>query len=77
MFNLDKQYELLKSSPDKVYQKWRNYSEVIGKRIILSVAGAEVEGIAQDFDENGFLIIRTDSGTCEKYMSGTIKKVYK
>ncbi len=76
MFNLDNQYELLKDSPLEVYKKWRSYSDIIGKKIELSVSGNSITGIASDFDENGYLILHKDSGVLEKFMTGTIKKVF-
>ncbi|MCK4666388.1 biotin--[acetyl-CoA-carboxylase] ligase [Candidatus Dependentiae bacterium] len=75
MLNLDRKYELLKTNPEVVYKAWKQYSNIIGRRIKIQTPEGELEGAALDFDENGFLIIRLDSGIEKKITSGTITKV--
>ncbi len=75
MLNLDRKYELLKSNPETIYKAWKQYSNIFGRLIKIQTPEGELEGTAIDFDENGFLIIRLNSGIETKIISGTITKV--
>ncbi|HAJ57052.1 MAG TPA: biotin--[acetyl-CoA-carboxylase] ligase [Candidatus Omnitrophica bacterium] len=55
-----------------IIEKWRNYSLTLGKRVRIAYQKTHLEGEAVDIDADGGLLIRTDTGTVEKVMSGDI-----
>lgn len=55
-----------------IIEKWRQYSLTLGKRVRIAFQKAHLEGEAVDIDVDGGLLIRTDSGTVEKVMSGDV-----
>ncbi len=53
---------------DPIINRWKKYSSTLNKRIRIN----DIEGYAQDLDEFGGLVVRTDNGTVVKRMSGDV-----
>jgi BirA family biotin operon repressor/biotin-[acetyl-CoA-carboxylase] ligase len=43
--------------PAAIVQRWRELSETLGRRVRVELAGRVLEGVAQDIDEDGSLIV--------------------
>lgn len=58
---LEYHYDLVHTDPDKILELWRGRSVTLGRSIRV-LGREEVEGIAEDIDKNGALVLRTPSG---------------
>jgi BirA family transcriptional regulator, biotin operon repressor / biotin---[acetyl-CoA-carboxylase] ligase len=45
-----------------VREAWKAMSDTLGREVRVRVAGADLEGLAEDIDEAGALLVRTSSG---------------
>ena len=54
-----------------VFENWRPYCVLTGKRVCLQVGPRDIEGLCQGIDDSGRLLIATPQGT-EAHRSGTI-----
>ncbi len=66
--------ELLAGRFDRVLDRWRTLSVTLGRPVrALSVTGAPiVEGIAEDVDEEGALLIRLPGGGLQRVVAGEV-----
>ncbi len=55
-----------------VRERYRQLSATLGRRVRLIDAEGEVEGIAEDIDEAGALLLRRDDGTLERARTGDV-----
>jgi BirA family transcriptional regulator, biotin operon repressor / biotin---[acetyl-CoA-carboxylase] ligase len=55
-----------------VRERYRALSATLGRRVRLIDAEGEVEGIAEDVDEAGALLLRRDDGTLERARTGDV-----
>ncbi len=55
-----------------IVDRWRELSNISGKRIAITDPSGRFEGEAFDVDEDGGLMIRTDSGTIVHRMTGDV-----
>ncbi|MFH1354690.1 MAG: biotin--[acetyl-CoA-carboxylase] ligase [Candidatus Omnitrophota bacterium] len=53
-------------------EKWRKQSVTLGKRVKVQCHKKVIEGVAQDIDTDGGLLIRNDSGMIQKIMAGDV-----
>ena len=73
---LDQEYLRFKQKGTKrVITQWKNLSALSGKRVKVFFAHKAIEGLAQDIDEQGALIVRLDSGFKQHVTAGDIVKV--
>jgi BirA family transcriptional regulator, biotin operon repressor / biotin---[acetyl-CoA-carboxylase] ligase len=54
-----------------VFERWRPYCVMTGKRVCLRAGARDVEGLCQGIDDDGRLLISTSQGT-EAHRSGTV-----
>jgi len=67
--------EFCKNGFTKVSEQWQEYSATLGKRIKIEDPSGDIEGQAIGIDENGGLIIRSDSGLTLKKMTGDVVQI--
>ncbi len=60
---------------EPVVKRWKKFSSTLGQRIRIVDPVGDFEGEAIDLDENGGLIIRSDSGLTVKRMTGDVIQV--
>lgn len=74
---LDQDYAYFKQhkSQKKLITQWNNLSALSGKRVKVSLAHKTIEGLAQDIDAQGALIVRLDNGFKQHVMAGDVVKV--
>lgn len=65
---------LLEKNIDYIKEEWMNKSKIIGKKVCWVFNGNEIYGEASDIDEEGFLMLKTESGLL-KVLSGDINLV--
>lgn len=71
LMNLDKYYKIFNNHDfNQILFEWKKNSDTIGKKIVIKTSNEEIKGKAFDVDENGFLVIQTDSGEYKKITSG-------
>ncbi|MBI4974746.1 MAG: biotin--[acetyl-CoA-carboxylase] ligase [Candidatus Omnitrophica bacterium] len=71
--NLEEYYILLKNRGfGPIMDIWKSFSAMLGSRIKVILQNKTFEGLAQDIDDDGSLIVRRDSGILEKVSSGDI-----
>jgi BirA family biotin operon repressor/biotin-[acetyl-CoA-carboxylase] ligase len=70
----EKYLHFQKRGIEKILDDWRHFSDTIGRRVRLSMAGKKraLVGKAVDIDCDGGLLIRQDSGLTERIMAGDI-----
>jgi BirA family transcriptional regulator, biotin operon repressor / biotin---[acetyl-CoA-carboxylase] ligase len=52
--------------------EWKSGLATIGKRVRGEMGGQIAEGIAEDVDEDGALLLRKDSGEIERFIAGDV-----
>jgi BirA family biotin operon repressor/biotin-[acetyl-CoA-carboxylase] ligase len=62
---------MLAVSEIDVFERWRPYCVLTGKRVCLNVGTRDVDGVCQGIDDSGRLVIATAQGT-EVHRSGTV-----
>lgn len=61
--SLDQEYSYFcKKGPSRIITQWRNLSAFSGKRVRVQLAHKTIEGMVQDIDSDGALIVRLDNG---------------
>jgi BirA family biotin operon repressor/biotin-[acetyl-CoA-carboxylase] ligase len=68
---LDMWLRALAVNKGEVFDRWRPYCVLTGKRVRLRVGARDVEGLCQGIDDSGRLVISTSQGT-ESHRSGTV-----
>ena len=68
---LDMWLRALAVNKSDVFDRWRPYCVLTGKRVRLKAGTREVEGLCQGIDDRGRLVISTSQGT-ESHRSGTV-----
>ena len=71
---LSQLYYLYKRLPDRscFIDDYRNYSMVLGKPIVFYMNNISYNGIAEDIDENGGLIVSLNDGSKTTLSSGEV-----
>jgi BirA family transcriptional regulator, biotin operon repressor / biotin---[acetyl-CoA-carboxylase] ligase len=64
---------LQKEGPAPILQQWRQRAITLGQRIHFSDPAGRIDGYAFDLDNDGSLLIRTDSGEIIKKVSGDVR----
>lgn len=57
---------------DRVVAEWRERSAILGRRVRVQAAAGWVEGVAEDVDGDGALILRLVDGTRRRFVSGEV-----
>lgn len=71
--NIDMVYAMIKNNKIKeIVKTWKNYSSTINRYVKAITLTEEIEGLAQDIDYDGALIIKTNSGKTIKIHAGDI-----
>jgi BirA family biotin operon repressor/biotin-[acetyl-CoA-carboxylase] ligase len=60
-----------------IRSEWREWSEIIMSRVRVDVGGEILEGIAEDVDQDGGLLLRVKDGSVRKLLVGVVSKVEK
>jgi BirA family biotin operon repressor/biotin-[acetyl-CoA-carboxylase] ligase len=55
-----------------IREAWRARSCTLGREVRIDADGGEVAGVAEDIDESGALLVRTDSGLL-RYVAGDVR----
>ncbi len=72
---LNKWYSILNSDPKTVINKWKELASTIGKKVRVETVQENFEGIAQDIDEKGALILKLPAGKQKRIISGDLKEL--
>jgi len=59
----------------KLLDQWRRYANMLGKKIIVKFGEKQVEGIAKDVDEKGYLVVEGLDGTTTRVMAGDVLRI--
>lgn len=71
--SLEKWYEVLQAQGfARIIERWKEYSITLGRRVRVEGIREHMEGEAIDVDQEGSLIIRSDSGIKFKRMAGDV-----
>jgi BirA family biotin operon repressor/biotin-[acetyl-CoA-carboxylase] ligase len=64
-------YEIFKGIGfEPVMKRWRELTDIIGRRIIVEVIGKKYIGKVQDIDKHGLLILKDNKGRSHRISSG-------
>jgi BirA family biotin operon repressor/biotin-[acetyl-CoA-carboxylase] ligase len=55
-----------------VREAWRSMSDTLGREVRVRSSGGDLEGLAEDVDETGALLVRTGAGL-ERVLSGDVE----
>ncbi len=69
---LNKWYEVLLTNRKVIVDKWKELTSTIGKKVKVVTVQETFEGIAQDIDEKGALILKLQNGEQKKIISGDL-----
>ncbi|UCH00703.1 MAG: biotin--[acetyl-CoA-carboxylase] ligase, partial [Deltaproteobacteria bacterium] len=66
-------YEIFKGIGfEPVMKRWRELTDIIGRRIIVEVIGKKYIGKVQDIDKDGALILKDNKGRSHRISSGDV-----
>lgn len=74
LLTLEYYYELMHTHFDKVIWEGRRLSSTLGNRVRVKTHNSILEGLAQDIDEHGALILRLDNGFRLHILTGEIER---
>ncbi len=74
---LDRWYALFLANEQDVLKEWMSLNMTVGSRVQVSGAGRVIEGLAQQIDSEGRLIIRQDDGLIQAVAAGDVTIVKK
>ncbi|MGI6065063.1 MAG: biotin--[acetyl-CoA-carboxylase] ligase [Bacillota bacterium] len=55
-----------------IRNEWKRHSVNLGQKVTVNTLGEVVEGIAEDIDENGLLVVRKIGGSIKKITAGDV-----
>ncbi len=56
-------------SDTDILKMWKQYDTTIGKNVFVISGNEKIKGIAKNIDENGFLLVQTDSGNIKRVVT--------
>jgi len=69
----EKDYQLfVQGNFQKIINKWKTYSETLGKRVLVKGINQSFEGVALDIDADGRLIVKKENGEEVRVNSGDV-----
>jgi len=54
------------------HQEWRDHLATLGQQVRVAVSQEVVEGLAEDVDQDGALLVRTESGSLRRVLAGNV-----
>jgi len=66
---------LKKDDKDRIFNEWKRLNITLGKKVKILSEGKTLVGIAEDIDENGFLLLKLQSCVIKKIISGDVKLI--
>lgn len=74
--NLERYYlEMERQGTDTILRQWKKNSDMLGHKVAVMQNGKTIQGIAMDVNDDGSLLLRTDSGDID-VVSGDISVRY-
>jgi BirA family biotin operon repressor/biotin-[acetyl-CoA-carboxylase] ligase len=70
--DLDHWYQVFLSNVQDVLSEWKSLNMTIGNHVTVSGAGETLEGVAQEIDNEGRLIIRLADGAIRTVAAGDV-----
>jgi BirA family biotin operon repressor/biotin-[acetyl-CoA-carboxylase] ligase len=72
--DLDRRYADLRSDGGRERQRadWRERSATLGRRVRIDLGSSDVEGVAVDVDDDGRLVVDTDTGERRTFAVGDV-----
>jgi BirA family biotin operon repressor/biotin-[acetyl-CoA-carboxylase] ligase len=71
LVHMDMYYKLLQATEfDKIINIWKEKSDTLGMHVKITTQKESIQGIAQDIDETGALILKKDDGGIQKLYAG-------
>ncbi len=65
-------YEFLTKGFAPIREKWKKWDNTLGSRVEISGNNEIIRGQAMDMDEEGFLLVKTDSGEIKRIVGGDV-----
>ncbi|MFX0113903.1 MAG: biotin--[acetyl-CoA-carboxylase] ligase [Candidatus Hodarchaeota archaeon] len=59
----------------RLLERWRKHAEMLGHRIIMQLGDEQLEGVAKDIDERGYLVVEAPDGKITHIMAGDVIKI--
>jgi BirA family biotin operon repressor/biotin-[acetyl-CoA-carboxylase] ligase len=67
-------YDLVKSGGVRAtLRRWREMTDVLGRRVRVEMPSGRLEGIAEDIDDTGALLLRLENGRVQKVIAGDLR----
>lgn len=74
LFCLEDNYKLIRANgPNEIIDKWKTKCPQFGKEIVINQDDEQWQGKFIDIDENGCLVLQTESGAIKKIVAGDIR----
>jgi BirA family biotin operon repressor/biotin-[acetyl-CoA-carboxylase] ligase len=54
---------------------WREMSSTLGQQVLVQTGERELQGVAEDIDDSGALILRTANGAAERIVAGDVQQI--
>ena len=71
---LEDGYDLLRSGGFRAtLRRWREMADTLGRPVRVEMPDTAIEGIAQDIDETGALLVRLDGGSVRRVVAGDLR----
>ena len=71
---LEHGYTILKSGGGRAtLRRWREMTDTLGRPVRVEMPDATLEGVAQDIDETGALLVRLEGGAIERIVAGDLR----
>jgi BirA family biotin operon repressor/biotin-[acetyl-CoA-carboxylase] ligase len=65
--------ELMEEGFEPVLDRWRDLTSTLGMRLKVTLGEKDVEGVAEDVDKHGALIVRDDAGKSHRVVAGDVE----
>jgi BirA family biotin operon repressor/biotin-[acetyl-CoA-carboxylase] ligase len=70
---LEERFDRFVAEPTRLLaDAWRSRSHIFGQRVRVSAEGGVLEGVAQDLDDDGALVLETDAGARVRVIAGEV-----
>ena len=60
---------------DPVRARWKELSSTLGQQVRVRTDRSELHGVAEDIDESGVLLVRTETGSLERVLAGDVEQL--